>query len=370
MKLNVTQKILFGYIVGFILLLAFAALTYFNGKKIEATTLALAQEKIPGLIAVSSLKSHVQTQTNQLYELYATNDQAMFAQHHQNSMVAMQQDIAKLRGLAEFQTHDAALAAISVKQEAFTNQFVDIMRQPEVNWDAARSALSDFSKSAKAMDAELDVLVTTVSNQTLTRAKSSQQLTDQLIKVGLALAALGFLGVLGMAYYSHRNVAVPLRDVSLALTDVATRRDLTCRLQQKNNDEIGDIATSTNKLLEAFQRLARTLDQSAQEVSRNTHQLSEFTESARTSVENRNSNLRSATQEFLRGIEASTKLGGVKQVDIELHRAQMKFIQSHLTEIDAGTQANDRNVKVVHGTTEKLQKLVDQMHDQIRTLNF
>ena len=179
MKLNVTQKILFGYIVGFILLLAFAALTYFNGKKIEATTLALAQEKIPGLIAVSSLKSHVQTQTNQLYELYATNDQAMFAQHHQNSMVAMQQDIAKLRGLAEFQTHDAALAAISVKQEAFTNQFVEIMRQPEVNWDAARSALSDFSKSAKAMDAELDVLVTTVSNQTLTRAKSSQQLTDQ-----------------------------------------------------------------------------------------------------------------------------------------------------------------------------------------------
>ena len=83
MKLNVTQKILVGYVVGFILLMAFAALTLFNGKKIEATTVALSQEKIPGLIAAASLKSNVQAQSNQLYELYATNDQAVFSKQHQ-----------------------------------------------------------------------------------------------------------------------------------------------------------------------------------------------------------------------------------------------------------------------------------------------
>ena len=42
MKLNVTQKILVGYVLGFILLLAFAALRLLNGKKIEATTVALS----------------------------------------------------------------------------------------------------------------------------------------------------------------------------------------------------------------------------------------------------------------------------------------------------------------------------------------
>ena len=48
MKFNVTQKILVSYVLGFILLLAFAALTLLNGKKIEATIVALSQEKIPG----------------------------------------------------------------------------------------------------------------------------------------------------------------------------------------------------------------------------------------------------------------------------------------------------------------------------------
>ena len=35
MKFNVTQKILVGYVLGFILLLAFAALTLLNGKKLR-----------------------------------------------------------------------------------------------------------------------------------------------------------------------------------------------------------------------------------------------------------------------------------------------------------------------------------------------
>ena len=45
MKLNVTQKILVGYVLGFILLLAFAALTLLKGKKIEAATIAFHKKK-------------------------------------------------------------------------------------------------------------------------------------------------------------------------------------------------------------------------------------------------------------------------------------------------------------------------------------
>ena len=60
MKLKVTQKILLGYFAGFILLLAFAGLTLFNGKRIEATTVQLSQQKLPALIAVAALKSGLQ----------------------------------------------------------------------------------------------------------------------------------------------------------------------------------------------------------------------------------------------------------------------------------------------------------------------
>ena len=135
--------------------------------KIEATTAALSQEKIPGLIAVASLKSHVQTQSNLLCALYAANDQTTFGAQHAALMTAQLQDITNARDLAEFKPFEAKLTEMSHKHEALTIQFVQIMRGPEVDLDATRDALSTFSTSANEMGAMMDELVKTVSNHTL-----------------------------------------------------------------------------------------------------------------------------------------------------------------------------------------------------------
>ena len=297
MKLNVTQKILVGYVLGFILLLAFSSLTLLNGKKIEATAVALSQEKISGLVAVASLKSHVQAQSNQLYALYATNDQATFATQHEATMAAQLLDIA--------------------------------------NADASRT------------------------------------LTEQLINIALILAGLTFLGVLAMAYYSHRQVAVPLREISNTLTGIAARKDLTQRIRQRSDDEIGAITMATNNLLEEFQKLARTLDGTAQEVNRTAKSLTDITENTRLNMADKNTKLRLATQQFMADIEASAKdKTKAIEVDIELHRAQMKFIQLHLNEIDDTKQTSDQNVTALQTSTGKLQKLAENMQGQIRLLNF
>ncbi len=315
MKLNVTQKILVGYAVGFTFLMALAALTLLNGKKIEATTITLAQEKVPGLIAAASLKSNVQAQSNQLYELYATNDQAKFTAQHTATVAAMQQEVVKLGALAEYKSYEVDLATMATKQDALTNQFVQIMRQPEVDWDAARTALSAFSSSANKMGAALDALVKSVSDQTLASANASQRLTEQLINVALILAGLTFLGVLAAAYYSHRQVAVPLREISDVLGGIAARKDLTYRIKQRSDDEIGKISAATNNLLEEFQKLARTLDGTAQEVNRTSKNLSEIAEAAKVNM-------------------TPTSADALKT------------------------------------STTKLQKLADNMHSQIRLLNF
>ena len=371
MKLNVTKKILVGYVVGFILLMAFAALTLFNGQKIEATTIALAQDKIPSLIAAASLKSNVQRQSNQLYELYATNDQNKFAAQHAEAKAAMQLDITKLNVLAEYKPHEAELASMSTSQEALTNQFVKIMREPEVNWDAAREVLVAFSKSANEMGVALDALVKTVADETLASANTSQQLTEQLINVALILAGFTFIGVLAMAYFSHRTVAVPLREISDILSGIAARKDLTQRILQRSDDEVGAIAQASNNLLVEFQKLARTLDGTAQEVNRTTNNLTAVTEGARVNMADRNAKLRQATQDFMSDIEASSKANhAMKEVDVDLHRAQMRFIQRHLTEIDEGQQITERNERALQTATVKLQKLAEKMHGQIRSLNF
>ena len=74
--------------------------------------------------------------------LYATNDQATFATQHEATMAAQLQDIANARVLAEFKPYESKWTEMSSKQEVLTNQFVQHMRQPEVNWDAARRFIS------------------------------------------------------------------------------------------------------------------------------------------------------------------------------------------------------------------------------------
>ena len=93
----------------------------------------------------------MQAQSNHLYALYATNDQATFATQHEATMAAESQDIAKAGALAEFKSYESKLTELSSKQEVLTNQFVQIMGQSEVDWDAARVALFAFSNSANEM---------------------------------------------------------------------------------------------------------------------------------------------------------------------------------------------------------------------------
>lgn len=369
MKLKVTQKILLGYFAGFILLLAFAGLTLFNGKRIEATTVQLSQQKLPALIAVAALKSGLQAQTSHLYALYATNDHKVFEQRRQQDMANMHQQLGGLASLPEFKGYESSLSSMSQHQSELTDKFVQVMRQTEVDWDTARDVLSQFGQGADAMGGELDKLVQGVSSQTLAQADESKRLTEQLMSVGLVLTVLIFFGVLAMAYFTHKNVALPLRATSKTLSEIATRRDLTSRIKQHSDDEVGDIAVAANNLLEEFQRLALTLDGTAQEVGRTMTTLRDVTENTRVSMTGRNVKLRAATQDFMKDIE--TAAGDVKkETDMQLHRAQMKFIQTHLVEIDEGTVATERNVVALQGSTSKLSSLAENMRTQIRLLNF
>ena len=279
MKLSVTQKILAGYLLVFILLAAFAALTFYNGKRIEATTTALSQEKIPGLISAASFKNNMQLQTNYLYALYATNDLAAFNKQYQQNAESMQKQFSALQKLPEFTAYQALLTELNRGQIQLTEKFVQVMSAPEVDWDNARLVLADFSKGAENIGLELDKLTQTVADNTLARADDSKKLTEQLINLVLLLTLATFLCMLGVTYYSNRDVAQPLRAVSASLSDIAVRKDLTYRIKHQSHDEVGDIANATNRLLQEFQQLARTLDGTAQALNRSTTSLTQVSES-------------------------------------------------------------------------------------------
>jgi methyl-accepting chemotaxis protein len=91
-----------------------------------------------------------------------------------------------------------------------------------------------------------------------------------------------------MVSLTVKTVTAPLKKMSMALGEIASARDLTRRLQRSSNDEIGDIGDAVNNLLAEFQKLARTLDQTAEALGRTSGTIAGVADSTRVAVLSQN----------------------------------------------------------------------------------
>ena len=149
MQVKFMQNLFTGYIVGLLLLLTFLGITYSHGNKIDSTIKKLANSEIPSLIAASNLKKDFQSQTIALYALYASNDENAYQKQFIHTKSAILIDASKLQSLLGVGEFTRSLDSKILAREEKANKFVEIMRKPEVDWDAARSSLSDFSEDAQ-----------------------------------------------------------------------------------------------------------------------------------------------------------------------------------------------------------------------------
>jgi Ca2+-binding RTX toxin-like protein len=200
MNSNFKRNVLLGYVVLFVLLIGFVAISTVNASKIEAATNSLVNQKLPGLIAASQLKHDFQAQTIQLYELYATNDHTAYQAHYAKNKVAILIDTANLQSLAEYNNSATSIEKLSLQQDAIAEKFVGIMANSTVDWDTAREALLAFSNGTNAIDTNLDTLVTSVTAQTQQQAETSKKHLAQLFTIGIIFVGLLFLGLSIMLY--------------------------------------------------------------------------------------------------------------------------------------------------------------------------
>lgn len=266
--MKITQRIAIVYLVGFILLAGFSALTFWSGTKIQTVTKQLAQQEIPGLIAVSAYKTYLQYQTIRLYELYATADYDSFEKEQLKSETDIEPYFQEIQQLPQYTHVKLRLDKLFQQKEGAAQKFIKVMRQPTVDWDNARNVLADFSRISGDMNLELDSLVAAVAKNAEVGAMQSNHQTGTLINTALVLTMASLIVGVFAAYNNHMKITRPLNEVSSVLTGIANRKDLTYRVKQYSNDEVGDIANAANKLLDEFQRLASALSSSTQELNR------------------------------------------------------------------------------------------------------
>lgn len=294
MNSKISRKILFGYVAGLIIFLVFAGLTLFNGQRINTVTQSLAENKLPGLVAIADLKNNIQSQKIALFELYATADSASFKKQYQQETELMATLLEMVGALPEYQTYQDQITNSLAKQEKNAKSFVSVMTMQDVDWDYARDTLAKFSSSAESTSDLLNTLSTDAEQATLMEATDSRRLISQLINVSIVITVLALIGIYVMVVYTTKTIITPLATISNRLKTLTANRDISQRLKVETDDEIGDIAREINGLLQEFQGLTKTLDETANNLGVTVETLTSVSEQTRGSIELQNQQLSSA----------------------------------------------------------------------------
>lgn len=245
------------------------------------------------------------------------------------------------------------------------------MSQPDVDWDMARAVLSAYKVETAKTDEYLNSLVHEVSKETNSTANQSLKLTTELINSAFILGLVEIFIIIGMIYGTIKYVAQPLKNLTASINDLAFRKNLNYRFDKISNDEIGDIATATNGLIEELQKLALTLHKISGEVSSTTTNLSKITSSAKKSMLERNTKLIQSSKKLMQEFQQEAKSSKNLDADsMKLHSAQMEFMHEYMLEISEDGQQTEKNINNLEVETGKLNKLLDTLFEQVRTLHY
>jgi methyl-accepting chemotaxis protein len=292
--MNISKKILLGYLFSLLLFLLFSGLTLFNGQRINSVTKELAEHQLPNMVAIADLNNTIKGQVVTMYELYATAESAAFYEAYNQQLEQVEQLLKKIRGLSEFKKYETNIIQKLDTQKENANKFVQVMTQERVNWDQARATLANFSVASNETVHTFNTLARESENRTLEQANESQELIDQLIKVSFIITSLALIGLFVMTKYTRREIITPLEKISHDLGVITQNRDISQRLNVSSEDEIGKTAQAINSLLDEFQKLTGTLNETALNLGTTIETLTSVSEQTRDSVNNQNQELQHA----------------------------------------------------------------------------
>jgi len=97
----------------------------------------------------------------------------------------------------------------------------------------------------------------------------AKKLTISLLIISLLIISFAVFAGIALA----RQISEPIKKLSSAIRLLAESHDLTKRINYENKDEIGDMVTSLNQLLEKFQRSYQETAMSSEKVQNTAHKL-------------------------------------------------------------------------------------------------
>ncbi|MCI2284412.1 methyl-accepting chemotaxis protein [Colwellia sp. MSW7] len=249
---SISKKVLIGYV--FVLMVAIAAsVTLFGvASEVNQRTNHFIGQTLPELDTLQEMRLSLDSLQISAYGFYGTViEESEFSRVISDNKKQFDRLLKTNSMMTAYQESKPIMVEITTLF-AIMERLQGVMTADSVDWDSARNILVEVDEHSKNIAFQLNKIKEDVSSSA---NSSSKEISTEIANIQLLVLALlaSIVTVAIVAYaYSHKKIALPIRELAKELDHVAQDYDLTVTVPENSKDEIGIAAGSVNRLLKAF----------------------------------------------------------------------------------------------------------------------
>ncbi|MEC8082641.1 MAG: methyl-accepting chemotaxis protein [Pseudomonadota bacterium] len=156
--------------------------------------------------------------------------------------------------------------------EVYRSKFSDyVAQQQRIGLSSEEGILGEMRRTIHQTETKLEAMVSSMSQQTESLLAKVEWLITSLFVVIAVIASL-------VAWRVGASINRPLAVIREAMLEIDRSRDLSLRVTYQGKDEIGDVARSINQMLEGFQKVVGSVNETVLNMKQQTQQLSQTAE--------------------------------------------------------------------------------------------
>ncbi len=156
--------------------------------------------------------------------------------------------------------------------EVYRSKFSNyVAQQQRIGLSSEEGILGEMRRTIHQTETKLEAMVSSMSQQTESLLTKVEWLITSLFVVIAVIASL-------VAWRVGASINRPLAVIREAMLEIDRSRDLSLRVTYQGKDEIGDVARSINQMLEGFQKVVGSVNETVLNMKQQTQQLSQTAE--------------------------------------------------------------------------------------------
>lgn len=348
MKFTVAKKMILGFGLVLLILLAMMGFAYYQVNSINRTYQDLLNNRVKKVNLVHQMiESCKNAQLAVRGFLLLGNETSITAFHNAES--EYQKVSQELAPMLQRQTSKNLFSEMDQNiKEYFQLSEQAIFFKKENNSSGLLQTLKEGSKSVADFGQKATQIVKMQESE-IAKTQSDTMAQVRTIQWNLLIFSVFALALGGViAIYIGRNISIPVKKIALAAKKIASG-DLTDEhIRIKSKDEIGDLAHSFNDMTQNLRQVLNQIHTSAEQVAAASEELFATTEQT-TEATNQ---ICSAIQEVAGGAEAQV--------------TSSKESASSMEEVTAGTQRIAESVSTVRDSAQEASLLSEQGNESIQ----